>query len=842
MTETRITKKEWLDFLHLLHNKLRNGKGIKLTQMPALLEISNFMLFRFLDNDENLGIKIPDVHKFKHLYKKYATSEKIKEDISIPNMCDRNCFKLWHELYDIQNNIDCLIKKYYENEYLQRYLNSSTNRVSVFMENSNACETIQDIIYTIYKKFRGNTFDSDFFDMFGSAYEEFKTNACGNGGKHTAQHFTNVFIKQLIINELAPKHNELFYEPCAGSGGFIHTADHYVLLNEGNEKSKEFKKNIYANECNPEIFRPLVLNMLFHNIPALNIKENDSLSTENILLMKDKADVIATNYPFGMSTALSGNDDYWGILKSGKNIIKNSSGQFVIHIFNSLKKRGRAGFVSDRGIINNGSDGKVTWESKLRKFIIENSNLYKIVLLPSGAFTYTNFATCIIFLKKSKKGTNELKIYDAKFKDPKDKTSEIYIDDKPIKIFTIDDLQKNNYSLKLEEKKEEIKQGWIKLSEVVKFEKKSIHLATIGVEIGEYKFFTSSQKIKYSDKCDHVDYKIILGTGGKGSIHYEKNFSCSTDNFVIKSDKYNLKYIYYYLYVNFDIIQTGFIGNGLKHLSKEYIINIQIPDLSLEHQQEIVELLDKIFETHNIELLSQYTKDIKLFDLLIHKQYDVFADALQIIYRKIEADEMQKKFELDKKAIFNMNVNLSEYKEYKFGDACNITFGTRITKNINGVDEKEIIKYPVYGGGDISFYTNEYNRDNDTILIARFGVTPICVRYRTGKLFLNDSGMSIEPAIKSLNKIFLAYYLLYRQAKIIKFADGSGQKNMMIDKLKNKFIINIPSINDQKKILEKIEKMELEQQSYENYGKMLQEHIDQMQQIIHKLCNNDTAE
>ena len=208
----QISQKEWLDFLHLLHNKLRNSKGIKLTQMPALIEISNFMLFRFLDNDD-LGIKIPDKLKFRHVYLKYATNKKIKEDKSIPLIKDRNCFKLWNAVYNIEHNKDdFLIGKYFENSNLTRYLDSMTSRVSVFISKSDACETIQDIINTIYVKFKDIEFNSDFFDMFGSAYEAFKTDACGNSGKSTAQHFTNQYIKKIVINELDPKHN-LFQEP-----------------------------------------------------------------------------------------------------------------------------------------------------------------------------------------------------------------------------------------------------------------------------------------------------------------------------------------------------------------------------------------------------------------------------------------------------------------------------------------------------------------------------------------------------------------------------------------------------------------------------------------------------
>ena len=36
-------------------------------------------------------------------------------------------------------------------------------------------------------------------------------------------------IKRLTTEELKIKSNEIYYEPCAGTGGFIHTVDKYVV-------------------------------------------------------------------------------------------------------------------------------------------------------------------------------------------------------------------------------------------------------------------------------------------------------------------------------------------------------------------------------------------------------------------------------------------------------------------------------------------------------------------------------------------------------------------------------------------------------------------------------------
>jgi hypothetical protein len=43
-----ISSTEWLNFIWTLHNKVRNGKGVKLTGLGALNEINNFLLILFL--------------------------------------------------------------------------------------------------------------------------------------------------------------------------------------------------------------------------------------------------------------------------------------------------------------------------------------------------------------------------------------------------------------------------------------------------------------------------------------------------------------------------------------------------------------------------------------------------------------------------------------------------------------------------------------------------------------------------------------------------------------------------------------------------------------------------
>ena len=857
-----ITQKKWLDFLHLLHNKLRNGIGIKLTGMSALTEINNFILFRFLDDSEKFGLNIPDELKFKHVYEKYATKEKINEDQKIPYIKDRNCFKLWTHVYDLDDEKTCLLKLYYANDMLRGYLTSSVNFVSIYIKKYEASPTIQDIICTIYEEFKDITFDTNFFDMFGSAYEEFKTNACGNSGKSTGQHFTNVFIKRIIINELKPKYNEIFYEPCAGSGGFIHTADHYVYDQEKDiEKSKIFKKNIYANECNPEIFRPLIMNMLFHNIPIANIKEKDSLSPGNIDYMKNKCNVIATNYPFGMNNEIKLNDGYWDILKSGKNYVKNSSAQFIVHIYHSLVEGGRSGFVSDRGILNNGTSKATSWETKVRKFMFENNNVYKIIYLPQGAFTYTNFQTCIIFLIKGV-ATQEVKIYDAKFKDPKDKNSEIYVDNNPVGVFKIEDLRENNYSINTV-KKEEIKEGYIKLGNIVNFESGDL-LAVDKIIPGQYPVIGGG--IKFMEKkhnnfnCD--ENTIIMSTRGSyaGFINKFKVKIFVTNNCkkfkIIDNNEYDNNFIYYCLKIKYQYKLIDDENNGgcqirqaQPQINMNKIFDIQIPQITLEHQQEIATLLDDLFQNYNIELLQEYTKTIDIFKLLVHKKYEEFKIVITNIYNYIESLRYMEVLKNTKKNYFNTQIKIIETQNIILNDMIKINIGKTPSRNDNEMFKG---KYLWCKCGDL---TNDVINDTEekitdeaiikySMKLIEKGSVLVSFKLSIGKVGIASTDMYCNEAImffKHPNNItneYLKYYFEYVNFYEGLLSGNIGSGSLNKEKLLN-LLIPIPNIEDQTILINNINNMNSFIYQALLNNQFLKTNLDNMNNYISKVIINN---
>jgi hypothetical protein len=156
-----------------------------------------------------------------------------------------------------------------------------------------------------------------------------------------------------------------------------------------------------------------------------------------------------------------------------------------------------------------------------------------------------------------------------------------------------------------------------KLGDEITYKKKANRPASFANENGKYNFYTSSDKIKKCDECDFNDdeLKIIMGTGGVGSLFIDTKFTCSSDNFVITTNNiYNTLYIYDYIKNNWDIfVKKMFGGSTLGHINKERLNNLEIPfpiDINKLKPQ-----LDKIYNLHqqissNTNLIPQKEKEV----------------------------------------------------------------------------------------------------------------------------------------------------------------------------------------------------------------------------------------
>ncbi len=165
----------------------------------------------------------------------------------------------------------------------------------------------------------------------------------------------------------------------------------------------------------------------------------------------------------------------------------------------------------------------------------------------------------------------------------------------------------------------------IKLGDILEIQPKSKVKAGEGITNGKYPFYTCSNELTKSvNNADYEGDALIMGTGGMASVHYEKGkFSTSTDCLVYKSHKnVNLSLINKYLRTNIYLLENGFKGAGLRHISRDYISNITIPLPERNLQDKIVKELDLIEKT-----IANHTDVLKKYDTLIKSRFiEMFGD------------------------------------------------------------------------------------------------------------------------------------------------------------------------------------------------------------------------
>ena len=255
----------------------------------------------------------------------------------------------------------------------------------------------------VLKLFLGeiNKFSHGHSDDIGDAYEYLlsKTGSQGDVGQfRTPRH-----IIKFIVDAVNPTKTDSVLDPACGTAGFLIAAYNHVRSqhdgvdekgNSNDEKrlTSDEKDKLYSSyhgfDIDPTMVRTASVNMYLHNFTKPDIRNHDTLSSEDF--WDDKYDVILANPPFMTPKG--------GIQPHRKFSVKANRAEvlFVDYIANHLKSTGRAGIIVPEGIIFQSGNAY----KQLRKNLIENS-LYAVVSLPSGVFNpYAGVKTSILLLDK----------------------------------------------------------------------------------------------------------------------------------------------------------------------------------------------------------------------------------------------------------------------------------------------------------------------------------------------------------------------------------------------------------------------------------------------------------
>ena len=451
----------------------------------------------------------------------------------------------------------------------------------------------------------------------------------------------------------------------------------------------------------------------------------------------------------------------------------------------------------------------------IRKCLIENFNVREVISVPSDQFENTSTKTSIVIFDNTEDKTREVKFYDLvveryeadKFVENNgvimiaENMGDISgICDNLVSVASREEILGNAIcSLNGKDYNKKVivcGEGYelVRLGDIAKLENGK-QLDKVNIIKGDYPVYSGGlYPIGYHKEYNRNNCTIIAGTGKCGYVQFDANKFWASQSFTIKSENYLInKWIFIYCKSQEEFFMNSCKGSVQKFIRAKQFEDLQIPIPKSE--QKIIEWVDKISKPYD-EKNSKQNKIKELEEYVKNKIKD------------IEENE--------------------ECDEVELGSCCEINYGTRITKNNNIIGN-----IPVYGGGDITFYTNTSNRSKNTLIVSRYALSKCCIRLISTDFFLNDSGMSIKVNNTNLQKYFNNYLLNKRMQDYIynNCTSGSIQRNININLFKKiKIIIpkNKQLINDLEPTFDEIEKLHEEVKEAETlYNQLIKELSDE---------------
>ena len=797
------------------HNYLySNGSIVGNDASNDIIRIFILKVISYLySNNENKQIILNKIENLKtnESYERYLTYlEKFSNLTIISDGCD-----------DINSNYEDYMDDVIRGSILSLIFSESNDYIlNTRKENRNIFKLIEEL-----DKIEINEKTIEEFSTI-SIYEYFNSNYEGKStSKKLGQFFTPkkmincILDKCNFINQVLEFENPSIYDPCCGTGG--------LLCNLYNSCKNIKPNNIYGTEIHNDTIKYALASLLLStNSLFENLYKGCSLSNNKFLFENKKFDIIFTNPPFGTTLKYKEIKEKFNNNKPSNLDIKfedvfpfdtnTGINLFIELIIYLLNENGIACIILPDGEL---MDGKTS--IKFRKFIIENCKVMKIISFPQNAFEYTSIKTNVLILKKIKNENND--------NDKNVEFIEVLNLNNEAKTIGIKDLNDNHSFHFNDEINEELKEiegvEYKSLGDIVIYKSGKrlpqghnlldnktdfpyIRISNINnnsVSLNNIKYISKETNDIIKNYIINTDdlFITIAGTIGLvGIIPIELNGANLTENAIkiniLDKNRILQKFLMYNIhYTQQEEIKLKSSGLAIPKLSIEKLMTLKIPIPSLEVQEDIIK---------KCEFLSDFNK--KLEDNIKELK---------------ECDKIE--YECFKRIIYNCE------KEIKsLGEVCDINYGTRIVK-------KDVIEgeYPVYGGGDIVYNINKYNRECFNILISRFGMSQKCVRLINNKFYLNDSGLTLNIKNKLiLNQKYLGYYLFNNQNKIYQMAEGMAQKNLKIDKF-NLMKIPIPSLEVQEKFINYCENRN--NNSYNTHIRMIEKTIEDNKKLMKELFN-----
>jgi type I restriction enzyme M protein len=360
-----ITKKNIDNCRDVLVGKVPDPKS-------QIEQITLALIYKFMDDMDKESIDLGGLPKFfTGDYEKFGWRK-----LFDPSLGGKEVLDLYSEALDVLQtnaNLPELFRNIFKNAYLP-YRDPST--LKMFLK------------YI-------NEFEYSHSEKLGDAFE-YLLSVMGSQGD-AGQFRTPRHVIDFIAACLNPQKHETVADPACGTAGFLLSAYKHILQNNTDKRlgdkltpddRKKLSENFYGYDISPDMVRLSLVNMYLHNFANPKIFEYDTLSSED--RWNETFDVIAANPPFMTPKGGIRPHKKFGVQANKAEVL------FTDYIAEHLTKNGRAGIVVPNGIVATTQ----TAYKQLRKMLVDDS-LIAVVSLPAGCFNpYSGVKTSILMLDK----------------------------------------------------------------------------------------------------------------------------------------------------------------------------------------------------------------------------------------------------------------------------------------------------------------------------------------------------------------------------------------------------------------------------------------------------------
>ncbi len=230
----------------------------------------------------------------------------------------------------------------------------------------------------LYSKiYRSIRYSKSAEDYIGRFYGEFMSYS-GGDGQTLGIILTPKHITQLFCDLLNLKPDDVVFDPCCGTAGFLIAAMHNMLKKANNDmQRKNIRQNqLHGIELRPNMFTIATTNMILRGDGKSNLINDDFLKQDPNKLQLKQATVGMMNPPYSQGS------------KQNSNLYEIA---FTEHLLDSLSVGARCAVIVPQSTMT----GKSKEEASIKENILKNHTLEGVITLNKDTFYGVGTMPCI---------------------------------------------------------------------------------------------------------------------------------------------------------------------------------------------------------------------------------------------------------------------------------------------------------------------------------------------------------------------------------------------------------------------------------------------------------------